>query len=860
MTKQFYELIHTRCNQGMDLSQNKEFTKEGFKEYGYSPQLAEADVVDLPLFTEVVRIPQPFSDPEFMEDAYSYYAPDRGQSFLINFYPIKWQKEFDVQGRFVNRPGNFTNQAFVGDFSERYLYEWFGDKSWDAKGRDYDYYYATPPPDSLPPRAIAPRGKYSFAKIGEFIKDGRENALKNAVAFICEQFTKAPKDQKYLVIRDANAENIEKWIAAIQCAFSPRMAARIPFATRMPMDNFVFNNRYMVNEAGQYQIHPNMQDPHQSPRFKALLVGADVRDKKTQVRHQANSDFALLDSGKMSVEFDVSNKYFEIITGFDKRHEDFCTVFLQSIKADISLQTLPDLCEVYTVTESVGSAQALAAVLGKLDPYGAAGKLHNSVWLESVCNRIEAAFPKYLESDPVSTMQIAKWLVNVSGITGKKDVASRINSLAKDALKGLVFNDARSAVNLWKQLKDTSFAETMANVVVENTSRSHKGADLFVLYLQCSAFLKKTDKKTVEALLVNSFADIIGQNTQDAVNKLIDWLDKFGMEPCEILLVALRHNREIPPQKAEIVVGCLADRLNVLATDNDMMNFCVMLAKYDLGGFIYDKVVKKRLAGLDMAKAADFIELLYSEKYTKEEILGKACVELDKQIDPMAVQDKTAVALADKMIRRSRHGEFTNAAHLMALKFALEINNASELLDRLDSLRRHNFPEYQDKKYVTKLVLALAALADVRNLKDMFYIMELLVRSRPEIYFDTLAAEVIKLAKKHKDAWHVFIGVVTNEAIREVGGRGTFDNASVCKRLINIFAGLNDEKLLNSLGSDLPKLQNSDSIMDCFDAIKAGASYYGKPKKQKAVCLRCGEELTGFLFFKKCPVHKRDYK
>jgi hypothetical protein len=123
----FYELIFTRCKQGMNIQQGQKVSSEGYKEYAYSPELAQDGVVDLSLLADSMRKPQSFKDPEFMEDAYIYSVPDIGYPFVLNFHPIAWDRNFDTKGKFSNRPGNFINHVYVGDFTETYIYNFFGD-------------------------------------------------------------------------------------------------------------------------------------------------------------------------------------------------------------------------------------------------------------------------------------------------------------------------------------------------------------------------------------------------------------------------------------------------------------------------------------------------------------------------------------------------------------------------------------------------------------------------------------------------------------------------------------------------------------------------------------------------------------
>ena len=86
------------------------------------------------------------------------------------------------------------------------------------------------------------------------------------MAFLLSQYSLPTENRKYLVIQDEDAAKIELWIAAIQSAFSPRMASGLPFATRL--DKFTNTNKYTVNLNGHYQAQMNLQDPNQRLRLE----------------------------------------------------------------------------------------------------------------------------------------------------------------------------------------------------------------------------------------------------------------------------------------------------------------------------------------------------------------------------------------------------------------------------------------------------------------------------------------------------------------------------------------------------------------------------------------------------------------
>ena len=330
----FYELIYTRCRQGMDITKKGQpISSDGYKVYSCTHEIMEEGKVDLQFLSNAVQAKQSFNDPGFMDDACLYYVPDTGTAFLVNFFPVSF--DANAQGDYSRRPGNFINHALIGDFSKIYPYELFKDeKAWTAKTKGEAYYYENPPAAlSVRSDICDPPGQYGFDEIGAFIKDGREEALMKAVSFLITQYKEEPERRKFLVIKDESSKNIELWIASIECAFSPKIASAIPFATRM--DKFANINKYTI-KLGLYQPQINLQDPNHKQRYRAMIVGVDERDKSnaSSSRPLANSPFVLLDGKQRQAMFDAdtSNAYYQFITHFDDEHRDFCRLFLQASK------------------------------------------------------------------------------------------------------------------------------------------------------------------------------------------------------------------------------------------------------------------------------------------------------------------------------------------------------------------------------------------------------------------------------------------------------------------------------------------------------------------------------------------------
>ena len=115
MGSMYSELIYTRCGDGIDIKKNQPIyggVQGGFKVFSWSEGITE-ETADVSLLNEIAKSKESYSDPDFMDDAYLFMAPDCGENFLVNFHPIP----FDESIKDVDYPhvrGNFINQVFIG--------------------------------------------------------------------------------------------------------------------------------------------------------------------------------------------------------------------------------------------------------------------------------------------------------------------------------------------------------------------------------------------------------------------------------------------------------------------------------------------------------------------------------------------------------------------------------------------------------------------------------------------------------------------------------------------------------------------------------------------------------------------------
>ena len=545
---------------------------EGYKVYSCTPSLLESGKNDLPFLLSAAQAKQPYSDPSFMDDAYLYHVPEKGDNFMVGFHPVPY--DAGAKGDYSHRAGNFVNHILVGDFSGFYPYELFGDDSvWTAKACGEAHYYENAPV-SLPPRADigCPAGQFGLDEIRAFIADGRGEALMRAVSFLITQFRLPPEERKYLVIRDETSGKIEMWIAAIERAFSPRIAASVPFATRM--DKFAAANRYAVNQAGAYLEQINLQDRRQKLRYRAMIVGVDERDSANAAaaRPPANPPFVLLDGNEKQALFeaDISNRYFRFITSFTDTHQSFCREFLQAFNIS---EPNPDIFELLDVYLALGGPSlpnaeymgTIAAIMGK-------HTITDPGMLRGVYDRVTAALPFSLPEDPRSAVQIMKWLQAFSWVVGDPGSGPRLTDIICEAFTDLVYKkrDAGGALEFWHNIKNSEFAEGVARHFADPATRRNNQAYLHQfgpadviaftrIYIDCAAYPGLVEEGDLLKILKGSLEYCFTRNDGGSARMILSYLSQNTRADINDTLLAL----------AVSAGGAYADHYAKLLTEYD---------------------------------------------------------------------------------------------------------------------------------------------------------------------------------------------------------------------------------------------------------------------------------------------------
>jgi len=751
----FYELIYTRCRKGIDiLKKGAKIASDGYKVYSCTPEVMAEGVVDLPFFANAVQTKQSYTDPTFMDDAYLYYVPDSGKSFLVNFYPVLFDK--NAKGDYSHRPGNFINHAFVGNFKEFYPFETFGNDSiWNAKTKTEAYYYEQEQ-DVLNPHSDISGNtpKIGFNDVGKFISDGRKDALAKAVAFLIEQYSKAPEERKYLIIRDEDSQKIELWIAAMQCAFSPKISASVSFATRM--DKFVNTNRYTINQAtGAFQPQINLQDPNQKQRWRAMIIGVDERDKANigAARPVPNSPFILLDGNAKSIDYsaDVSQGYFKLITSFNDEHRRFCREFMQSLNIEKPSDKIYDLFSIYNALNDLSGANTrnVAAALNGLKNLNMSG----TQYFTDIYTQVYSNVLSYLQNDTSSALDVIDWLITV-----KPAARETLMQAVCDSFIHCLFS-GKNAESYWRSITAKRFADKIVPVIadletvktnaqnIQSKFKPTEAVFLFTIYNECivMTYGRVDDYVLTLCLWVcykykdkTAFQQLVAQQAHDLQEVLIN--------------IAIRY-KEKEITFSEYIMSNFLDMPNstIIRSDDSLKKFCQQLKSIGLNSLI-ESTVRQRLNGLrSLQECGQFLKLIEEREFAdalSDDFLVRTVYRgIDMKIAPT---DKGALQLAQTLLKQSDNDTDVckNSANLYVLSIFQQWDK-QQPNDRIKLLKwasDSKVPSTETDDYVRGFVDCIINI-NAGDTDERLILLEFLARL-PKSYMELYIAVIVKATMK----------------------------------------------------------------------------------------------------------------
>ena len=758
----YSELIYTRCGEGVDILRGRNPVKNsGFKVFSCSEGITEDGFTDLPFLYSAAQSKESYADPGFMDDAYLYFVPDFGGRYLLNFHPIHFDRT--ATGDYAHRPGNFINQIFIGPFDDFYPYELFRNESvWDAQRKGEAFYYENAP-TTLPFRSLLGDNvsRISNKEIAAFIADGRREALMNAVAFIVSQYSIAPEKRKYLVIRDENSEKIELWIAAIESAFSPRMASGLSFSTRL--DKFINSNKYTVNLEGQYQTQINLQNPNQKLRFKAMIVGVDERDKgnAAAAKALANFPYVLLDgkTKSLSVSVDTANPYYRCITTYNETHHYFCREFMQMVDITAPSEDVLKLYEAYAGLSKYFFEKHLAdllPVIAALKQY----RLLKTPTLERLYKEIKQEVPRFLNEDAVSAFAVIDWLESIATLLGEGPVKDAFRDTVCRAYANYVFMQPKSesAKSFHKAIRRSVFARDAMDYLVSKTAvasyaNALNGYDppAWVAFTEFCLDAKENNRgpfpESVKELISKSvYALFLSKNGQSAVRVASMWAAQNQGDTVNLLITdaSASDDRNYRAFLIQLICRSAPD---AISSEANLSHFYKVLQRYNLSNY-YSIVIAYKAKELNQSQDMErFFDWMMSSKEIAGTDLNAAIRALDKNI---IVSDRAAGRLACK-IQNARQKDIPciNSAHIYALDILDDKRIANGLVPILKNMISQGFPSVEDKVYAEKLAVKLFNT----RLPEGAFALIITAASRSDFYCRIITAEAMKYVKARQNPY-----------------------------------------------------------------------------------------------------------
>ncbi len=775
--KMFYELIYTRCKKGLDILRNgSPITSEGYKIYSCSPEIyTNKGVSDNELLINAAQFKQSYIDSYetedkskiFMDDAYLYYAPDFGNNFLVNFHPVKFIP--NSEANYSNRPGNFINHILIGNFANYYAWQFFRDSNiWYAQQKDEAYYYNTDPQPLKPREIIFSGSYYNYDSIKNFISSGnRAELLKKAAAFIISQYGLNYPERKYLLIHDLSSENIELWIAAIECAFSPRMSSGLPFATRM--NKYTRNNNYTVMN-GVSQTVTNLQDNRQELRYKAMIIGLNAKDRDNSmpVRVLASSPFVLLDAvnGVFNYEPDINIKseYFDLITRFDDKHKNFCMNFLQSLRASTPVKDLPELYNAFKIVNDIKniSLDKLAASLEIINFYG----IINTETTQKIYLDVKKNIDVLMRRDFINSLPVMEWLKNVAAIFGDSEAGQYISERVYNFVKYVILTtdlNLRNKQEIISHIMSGGFKNDAMRVIISpetlqdfiNSCNYYKPE--YVLYFiglyrkayQISGL--KVSQNNLSALIFACIKLCASSKNFECIKNLFEYLAAPDRKNLDFAInIMISASGEYGSFTVKSIISEVPEILHSFAA---LSEFCELLNTYGQNNFsaaLLIEGVNKIKSASDLKK---FPEWLTSRNYISDSEIENIFTALDSKIKSENIE---LAALIQKY--RPENIICRKSANIIALNI---INTRNKYPGKLDEIikiyEKQGFPNLIDGDFPEKFASLCVKSASLKP-DDIKYLYRLAMNiNTPREILSCIVHELIINIKKFPGKWNLFL-------------------------------------------------------------------------------------------------------
>ena len=541
----------------------------------------------------------------------------------------------------------------------------------------------------------------------------------NAIAFIISQYSLPIEERKYLVIKDENANKIELWIAALESAFSPRMASGLSFATRL--DKFTNTNKYTVNLSGQYQTQINLQSPNQKLRLKAMIIGVDERDRSNtaMVRALANSPYAVLDgkTKSLSINMDTTNPFYKYVTRYDEGHEYFCREFLQMVDVGSPSGEVIELFSAYANLSTYSSSNQLQDLLPALTVLGKYKVIKTPV-LEHLYEKIKHEIPGFLNKDAVNAFKVMRWLESTAVVVGDNSIRESFKTSICHIYAEHIFRHPQSAYTkeLYNLVMESIYAHEVTDFITsqstvdayKNSIDAYKANDwvaftsLFVDSLSRSKIgFSEVGRDILLRCIISMYH---GNDRRYAFQVAFLFSEPYMEQTVRALLTYASTSTDQNCISFLVQIVCRTAP-KITSNEEELCCFYKELIDINLGRYFPIALACKAQL-LDRTQDKErFIDWILSKREFQGIDLSIVFKTIDKNL---SVSDKTTGRIAFKIQNNiSDDVVCVNSAHICVLEYLYGRRQKGDQVYHLNKMISQGFPSIEDEDYLGHLTSAL---------------------------------------------------------------------------------------------------------------------------------------------------------
>ncbi len=434
----FQQVVYTRCKPRRELldvttdklSDGKVVNEEGYAIHNFSEGTLDEKKVFDPLFLENLMkkknaAKEMGSNATGVFSSYEYFYNTQGDSFIGQEY-LRPYNATDVRANGQkHRPGNYIKQYLIGNYTD-YPCVLFGSSVWDAHNQTENYYYHDndEPLEYLPEVDLGGvEALLTRERVKQFIKDGREECVKNFVAVVISEMSKNINDRNFIVIKD-EPQNVELWIAAIEYSLPIYLAKQISFSTNVvASQNLSMDNTYYVDAKGKY-IKGNQKDAKEGGGKKAyfsMIVGVHptAQGSSSITSGMNNVSFIFLDGISKTIEnknsVSTDKQYFDAVAAMDEDISDFDGLLAELAELSFSgaSSDLYELFDAYKyLLDSASDVQNWE--YSKVKRYLSIFKKYESApfkWSQYLAEKVYNVYQKYFEQDYKEGFALLKQII-----------------------------------------------------------------------------------------------------------------------------------------------------------------------------------------------------------------------------------------------------------------------------------------------------------------------------------------------------------------------------------------------------------------------------------------------------------------